>query len=103
VFERQGSSYLGNNVVSMREKDYSEDTSREIDMAVKRLIDEAYARAKDILKKRSADLEAGTKILLEKETITPEDFKPLAQAIEEQATPTLLPLQSRRKARQPAR
>jgi cell division protease FtsH len=80
VFERQGSSYLGDNVVAFRQKDYSEQTAREIDVAVKKLIDEAYERAKQILRQRKADLEAGTKLLLEKETITPEDFAPLVQA-----------------------
>ena len=29
VFERQGQSYLGDNVVGMRQKDYSEETARE--------------------------------------------------------------------------
>jgi cell division protease FtsH len=82
VFERQGSSYLGDNVVAIRQKDYSEATARQIDLAVKELIDEAYARAKQILTKRRKDLEAGAKLLLERETITPEDFKPLTPAAE---------------------
>jgi len=77
VFERQGSSYIGDNMVGMRQKDYSDETAQKIDLAVKELIDEAYARAKKILTTRHKDLEAGTHILLEKETITPEDFKAL--------------------------
>jgi cell division protease FtsH len=85
VFERQGQSYLGDNVLSLREKDYSEDTAREIDLAVKSLIDEAYERAKAVLGERRKDLEAGTKLLLEKETITPEDFPPLLPQATRQA------------------
>jgi cell division protease FtsH len=85
VFERQGQSYLGDNVVSLREKDYSEDTAREIDIAVKSLLDEAYERAKDVLRKRKKDLEAGTRLLLEKETITPEDFPPILPSPAQQA------------------
>jgi cell division protease FtsH len=77
VFERQSSAYLGDNVLGVRQKDYSEDTAAKIDAAVKHLIDEAYAAAKKILTSRRKDLDAGTKILLEKETITPEDFPPL--------------------------
>ena len=77
VFERQSTSYLGDNIVGVRQKDYSDETAEKIDIAVKRLIDEAYARAKKILTSRRKDLDAGTKILLEKETITPQDFKPL--------------------------
>ena len=63
----------------MREKDYSEETAREVDVAVKELIDDAYARAKALLCERRALLEQGAKLLLEKETLTPEDFPPLAQ------------------------
>ena len=77
VFERQSSAYLGDNVLGVRQKDYSEETAAKIDAAVKQLIDEAYAAAKKILTSRRKDLDAGTKILLEKETITPEDFPPL--------------------------
>ncbi len=87
VFERQSSAYLGDSMMSVKQKDYSEETAREIDLAVKQLIDEAYARAKDILKTRAADLEAGTKILLEKENITPEDFAPLRQVSTTAAAP----------------
>ena len=79
VFERQGSAYLGDNVLGMHQKDYSEETAGKIDLAVKALIDEAYAAAKKILTSRRKDLDAGTKILLEKETITPDDFPPLRQ------------------------
>ncbi|MGE0007557.1 MAG: ATP-dependent zinc metalloprotease FtsH [Parvibaculaceae bacterium] len=85
VFERQSSSYLGDNVVGMHQKDYSDETAEKIDVAVKRLIDEAYGQAKKILTSRRKDLEAGTKILLEKETITPEDFPPLLPAREKAA------------------
>ena len=85
VFERQGQSYLGDNVVSLREKDYSEDTAREIDVAVKSLIDEAYERAKEVLNQRRSDLDAGAKLLLEKETITPEDFPALSPQATKQA------------------
>ena len=87
VFERQSSAYLGENMMGVKQKDYSEETAREIDLAVKQLIDEAYTRAKDILKTRAADLEAGTKILLEKENITPEDFAPLRQVSTAAAAP----------------
>ncbi len=80
VLEQQRSSYLGDNMVSLREKDYSEATAREIDLAVRALIDEAYERAKDILKTRAQDLEAGAQLLLRKETITPEDFPALRPA-----------------------
>ena len=66
--------------MAVREKDYSEETAREIDIVVRRLIEEAYARAKEILTGRAAELESGVKLLLERETITPEDFPAIASA-----------------------
>jgi cell division protease FtsH len=82
VFERQSSSYLADNVIGMRQKDYSDETAEKIDLAVKRLIDEAYVQAKKVLTSRRKDLDEGAKILLEKETITPDDFPPLLPAKE---------------------
>jgi cell division protease FtsH len=79
VLERRSQTYLGDQTIGVREKDYSEQTAREIDLAVKHLIDEAYARAKALLNDRRAVLEDGVRLLLEKETLTPEDFPPLAQ------------------------
>jgi cell division protease FtsH len=80
VLEQQRSSFLGDNVMAVREKDYSEETAREIDIVVRRLIEEAYARAKEILTDRAAELESGVKLLLERETITPEDFPAIGSA-----------------------
>jgi cell division protease FtsH len=80
VLEQHRSSFLGDNVMAVREKDYSEETAREIDIVVRRLIEEAYARAKEILTGRAAELESGVKLLLERETITPEDFPAIASA-----------------------
>ena len=77
VLEGERSSYLGENVLNVRQKDYSEATAREFDLAVRQLLDEAYAEAKAILTQRSAELEAGAQLLLEKETVTPDDFPPI--------------------------
>jgi cell division protease FtsH len=61
----------------MGEKDYSEQTAREVDLGIRALIDEAYGRAKALLESRRADLDAGARLLLEKETLTPEEFPAL--------------------------
>ncbi|HEX6142223.1 MAG TPA: ATP-dependent zinc metalloprotease FtsH [Geminicoccaceae bacterium] len=53
---------------------YSEDTAREIDLAVKRRIDRAYDGALRILRERRAELERLARILLEKETLTAEEL-----------------------------
>ena len=48
---------------------FSEETSREIDAEVKKLIDEAYADAKRIITENRAKLELLAKTLLERETM----------------------------------
>jgi len=55
----------------------AEATTREIDVAVRDLVEAADQSARQILEKRRTDLEAGTKLLLEKETLTAEEFEPL--------------------------
>ncbi len=77
VYEPQRQAFLGEAMFGTRPKDYSDETNREIDIAVRKLVDEAYEKAKATLNARRAELEQGTAMLLEKETITPEDFPPL--------------------------
>ena len=79
VLERQSTTFLGDQKFGLREKDYSEDTAREIDLTVKKLIDEAYDRAIALLTERRTLLQEGAELLLEKETITPKDFPALVQ------------------------
>ncbi|WP_149539647.1 ATP-dependent zinc metalloprotease FtsH [Siccirubricoccus phaeus] len=79
VLEPERQSFLGEGVPALTPRDYSEATAREVDVAVRELIDTAYLRAKALLAERRADLEAGTRLLLERETITPDDFPPLRQ------------------------
>jgi len=78
VLERQTTTYLGDQQVGLREKDYSEETAREVDLAVRGLIEAAYQRAQEILVERRALLDEGAQLLLEKETLTPEDFPALS-------------------------
>ena len=77
VLERQSATYLGERMQGMGEKDYSEQTAREVDLGIRSLLDEAYGRAKALLESRRADLDAGARLLLEKETLTPEEFPAL--------------------------
>ena len=56
---------------------YGEEVASKIDREVKRIIDECYAKAKDIIKEYHNVLEACTKLLLEKEKITSEEFEAL--------------------------
>ena len=56
----------------------AEATGREIDLAVRSLIEDADAQARAILEAHRGDLEEGVKLLIAKETLTVEDFPPLA-------------------------
>lgn len=76
VLEEERQQWLGDGG-RFHPKDYSEATAREIDLAVREMIDGAYRAAKDLLRSRLDDLKAGAHLLLERETITPEDFPPL--------------------------
>ncbi len=67
--------FLGN--APIERKEISEATEREVDVAARNLVDEAYKRALDILRRRREDLEAGVKLLLEKETVTAEELPSL--------------------------
>ncbi|PLP88023.1 cell division protein FtsH [Pseudomonas sp. FFUP_PS_473] len=77
VLERHTASYLGENLLAARDKDYSEHTAREIDLAIRGLLEDAYGRAKALLEQRRTDLDTGARLLLEKETLTPEEFPAL--------------------------
>ncbi len=76
VLEEERQQWLGDGG-RLHPKDYSEATAREIDLTVREMIDEAYRAAKDLLRSRMDDLKAGARLLLERETITPDDFPPL--------------------------
>jgi len=80
VYEPQRQAFLGEAALGMKTKEYSEETAREIDVAIRALVDEAFKRATGVLKKRRKDLNKGAKLLLEHETLTPEDFPPLSMA-----------------------
>ena len=65
--DNQEYMYLGRDM--MRTKDYSEKTAQEIDDEVKRLIDESYHRAEELIVAHRDKLELIAKALLEYETL----------------------------------
>ena len=56
---------------------YGEEVAGKIDREVKKIIDECYANAKEIIQKHNHVLEACADLLLEKEKITREEFSAL--------------------------
>lgn len=72
---RQQSLYLGGDY--MEEKNFSEETAQQIDIAVKALVVDARQRALDILEQQRATLEALAEMLQEKEVLTGEEVRAL--------------------------
>ncbi len=77
VLEPQRMQWIDDNQIRMRPKDYSEATAREVDLAIRTMIDDGYAQAKRILEGCIDTLREGAALLLERETLTPADFAPL--------------------------
>ena len=65
--------FLGKEIA--RHKDYSEETARRIDGAVKRILEEARAQAEDILNSRRTELEKLADALLARETLADEEVR----------------------------
>ena len=74
---REEMIFLGREMTT--EHNYSEETARTIDQEVKRLMDEAFARATTILTERRAKLDEIANVLIEKETIEREAFDTLVK------------------------
>ena len=64
--------FLGREISEQR--DFSEHVAQKIDTAIQKVIQEAYDRAKDILKKYRKELDKIAERLLEVETLNAEEF-----------------------------
>jgi cell division protease FtsH len=82
AYEAEQSPFLATPAGAVKSREFSEETAREIDTAVKGLVDRAFAKAVRILTERRATLERGAQLLLQKETLAEEDLRAL------QAEPT---------------
>lgn len=60
---------------------YSEQTAREIDCAVRDIVNKAFANAVDILTRRRHLLEASARRQMEKETLDEDDLRGLREAL----------------------
>jgi cell division protease FtsH len=78
-FEEDRPNLLGIPMAPQRE--YSEDTAREIDVAVRDFVDAAFDRAVAILTRERDTLERGAKLLLEKETLVEVELAELKSAL----------------------
>ena len=75
AYETQRDTFLGNPAATTH--DYSQETAREIDCAIRALVDEAGKTAMNVLKTYRSQLNEGAKNLLEKETLLPGELPSL--------------------------
>ncbi|MGB3560132.1 MAG: ATP-dependent zinc metalloprotease FtsH3, partial [Geitlerinemataceae cyanobacterium] len=72
---QQGNMFLGREISS--ERDFSEETAATIDEEVRKLVDVAYTRAKDVLLQNRSVLDKLAQMLIEKETVDSEELQEL--------------------------
>ncbi len=72
-----------------REHSHSEQTAREIDQEVKRIIDESMEKVRHILESRVASLRALSSRLIEKEVIDSDELKRIIE--ENSSSPVIVP------------
>ncbi len=78
AYETPRPTFLGENAFAhFAEREFSEVTAREIDCAVRELTTGALEKALGLLRKYRSQLEQGSKLLLEKETLTREELPSL--------------------------
>jgi cell division protease FtsH len=78
AYENEPTGFLNNNIT---QKQFSETTAREIDVAVREIVDKAYAKALGILKRERAALERWSQKLLDKETLVEAELDELRAAV----------------------
>jgi cell division protease FtsH len=75
TLDRERQPLLMPNQAPQEKGDYSEETAREIDCEVRRIIDEQYERVKWLLAEQKRALIEGATVLLEREVISGNDLK----------------------------
>jgi cell division protease FtsH len=71
--EKEELIFLGREIGEQR--NYSEDVAEAIDLEVRRLVDEAYGRAREILRTYRAKLDETARRLIEQETLDAAEFQ----------------------------
>ena len=70
---QQGNMFLGRDIMS--ERDFSEETAAAVDEEVRKLVDVAYLRAKDVLVSNHHILDIIAKMLVDKETVDADELQ----------------------------
>jgi len=75
AYEAERPQFLGIPDSMQRGREFSEETAREIDCAVRKFIESAFDKAAGVLKEKQDMLERGAQLLLQQETLSEEDLK----------------------------
>jgi cell division protease FtsH len=81
AYEHDRAPMLGTEFVGAEAREYSEDTARRIDGAVRELVAQAFERARGLLLAQRGRLETGARWLLERETLGEEDLHRLREEV----------------------
>jgi cell division protease FtsH len=76
-YESESSAFLGEGATPFRTRNYSDDTAREIDTAVRGIVQGAFDKALAILREERDALENGARQLLSKETLGEAELRAL--------------------------
>jgi len=87
VYEEERPSFLGETGLSLKERNFSEETARQIDAAVRSIVGDAFERTVALLTDRRQVLEAAAAELLEKETLSEPDLQRLRETLKAYAAP----------------
>ncbi|HEX9673006.1 MAG TPA: ATP-dependent zinc metalloprotease FtsH [Burkholderiales bacterium] len=75
AYEAERPLFLGTPGALAQGREFSEETAREIDCAVRTIVDSAFHKAAGILNRERGQLDRGAQLLLQKETLGEEDLK----------------------------
>jgi cell division protease FtsH len=87
VYEQDRNSFLSPDGLTASQRQYSEQTAREIDLAARKLVESAFQKSIKILTERRGALERGAQLLLQKETLAGAELEQLLAATPAQRTP----------------
>jgi cell division protease FtsH len=83
TYETQRPTFLDrDSVAALRGREFSEETAREIDCAVRDFVNKAFDRATTLLGKYRTQLDAGASLLLEKEVLNRDELPLLGEVAE---------------------
>jgi cell division protease FtsH len=81
TFQDDGPAFLGANGPRFGGRAYSEATAREIDLAVRQLVDAAFARARALLERHASVLRESAERLLAQETLDEAALRPFFEKV----------------------